>query len=178
MTDIEGSTMLVHDLADRYLRLLDDVRSLIRSTVGDHDGYEVDSRADEYFAAFGRAEDAIGAAVEIQKRMSESTWPDDRRVRVRIGVHSGSPALTDTGYVGMPVNVMARVCAAGHGGQILMTAATRDELAHWPRDIDAVSLGVFEIRGLPEPEELLQVRGPGLSDDFPRLRVGHSDSQD
>jgi class 3 adenylate cyclase len=171
MTDIEASTELVHELGDEYPGLLERVRDLVRGAIGAHAGYEVDARADEFFAVHGRAADALAAAIEVQKTMASAAWPGRRPVKVRIGIHSGSPAVTDTGYVGLPVHVMARVCAAGHGGQILLTAATRDELEELPDRFSLKSLGDVTMQGLPEPEELYQVVGPGLDSEFPRLRV-------
>ena len=171
MTDIEGSTGLVRDLDDDYPEMLEGVRDLIRRTVNAHAGYEVDARADEFFAVHGRAADALDAAIEIQQAMEAVSWPGGRAVRVRIGINSGSPAVTDTGYVGLPVNVMARVCSAGHGGQILLTESTRSELGTLPDGIDLDSLGEVALAGLREPETLFQVRAYGLMEDFPPLRV-------
>lgn len=172
MTDIEGSTGLVHDLGDDYPDLLEAVRDLIREGVNAHSGYEVDSRADEFFAVFGQAVDAIETAIEIQRQMGDTTWPDGRQVKVRIGVHSGSPAVTDTGYVGLPVHVMARVCSAGHGEQILITNPTREVLGDTlSGDVEVNSLGLFQLPGLPRTEELFQVHAPGLASKFPTLRV-------
>lgn len=171
LTDIEGSTRLVHDLGDDYSALLEDVRELIRGTVAVHEGYEVDSRADEFFAVFGRAAGALTAAIDIQNAMASRAWPGDRQVRVRIGLHSGSPAVTDTGYVGVPVHVAARVSSAGHGGQILISRATRDELGDTAAGTAFRSLGEFLLAGFPHPEELLQVEAPGLEIDFPALRL-------
>ena len=170
LTDIEGSTRLVHDLGDDYPSLLEEVRNLIRGAVAAHEGYEVDSRADEFFAVFGRPAAALAAAIEIQRVMASKKWPDGAQVRVRIGLHSGSPAVTDTGYVGIPVHVAARVSSAGHGGQILTTGATIEELGD-ADDTEFRSLGEFHLEGLPYPERLLQVQAPGLETDFPALRV-------
>ena len=170
LTDIEGSTGLVHELGPAYPELLEGVRSLIREAVEAQRGYEVDARADEFFAAFARADDAMAAAIGIQRSISDRSW-SGHEVRVRIGLHSGSPALTDTGYVGLPVHVMARVCTAGHGGQILVTAATRDEIGDLASgDIRMRGLGRFQLQGLPDLEELFQVEAPGLNSDFPALR--------
>lgn len=169
LTDIEGSTVLVHDLGDGYGAVLEEVKGVVRSAVSDHDGYEVDSRADEFFAAFADADDAVRAAIDVQHAMLARSWPGERSVRVRIGVHSGSPALTDTGYIGLPVHTMARVCNAGHGGQILITSATRAELSRPPK---LVRLGEFSLQGLPRSEELFQVRAQDLVEEFPPLRVG------
>jgi class 3 adenylate cyclase len=166
LTDIEGSTRLVHSLGDQYPALLEEVRSAIRREVGRGGGYEVDCRADEFFAAFADAADAVQAAVEIQRSLASSP------AKVRIGLHSGSPALTDTGYVGLPVHVTARVCNAGHGGQILITVATRDEMAgSLLPEVDLESLGVYHLHELPEAEELFQVTGRGLISSFPAPRV-------
>ena len=167
MTDIEGSTRLAHDLGDAYSSLLEDVRGVIRGAVAAAGGYEVDARADEFFAAFAAASDAVSAAIRIQRTM------DPNRARVRIGLHSGSPAVTDTGYVGVPVHVAARVCSAGHGGQILISSATRDELAAAPvGDVRLRSLGLRSLHGVPEPMELLQIDAEGLGTSFPSLRLG------
>jgi class 3 adenylate cyclase len=171
LTDMEGSTRLVQDLGDDYPGLLDGVRDLIRQATAAHSGYEVDARADEFFAVHATARDALDTAIEIQKAMSAASWPGGHHVRVRIGIHSGSPAVTDTGYVGLPVHVAARVCTAGHGGQILITSATREELGGLPDRIGLHSLGAVLLQGLPAPEELFQVIAPGLQREFPKLRV-------
>lgn len=171
LTDIEGSTRLVQDLGDDYPALLEQVRTLIREVVGGHNGYEVDSRADEFFAAFADARDALRAAIQVQRALGDTSWADDQQVRVRIGLNSGSPAVTDTGYVGLPVHVMARVCTAGHGGQILLTSATHDELGKSSGEAMFRSLGEVSLPGLPNPETLFQVMAPGLIEEFPPLRV-------
>ena len=171
LTDIEGSTRLVHELGEDYPSVLEGVRKLIRDAVGGHQGYEVDSRADEFFAVFAEAGQGLAASIEIQRAMQDTKWPDGHQVRVRIGLNSGSPAVTDTGYVGLPVNVMARVCNAGHGGQILLTTASRDELGSDLAGIELHSLGEFQLQGLPGPEALFQVKTRGLMEEFPPLRV-------
>jgi class 3 adenylate cyclase len=171
LTDIEGSTRLVQDLGEGYSSVLESVRKLIRDAVGDHQGFEVDSRADEFFAVFAEAGQGLAAAIEIQTAMQDTKWPVGHQVRVRIGINSGSPAVTDTGYVGLPVNVMARVCNAGHGGQILLTASSRDELGSDLADIQLEFLGEFQLQGLPAPQPLFQVKTRGLIEEFPPLRV-------
>jgi class 3 adenylate cyclase len=172
LSDIEGSTVLVHRLGDGYPPVLAEVQSIIRGAVDRHRGYEVDARADDFFAAFAHASDALNAALEVQRTLEDHRWPEGETVRTRIGLHSGSPARTETGYVGLPVNTAARVCSAGHGGQILISSATRDALAEAGKaEIDLVSLGRFELHGLPHPEELLQVTVPDLPSTFPPPRA-------
>lgn len=171
LTDIEGSTRLVERLADAYPQVLEDVRELIRVLVKRGKGCEVDARADEFFAVFATAGEALGTAVGIQREIGERKWP--ARVRIRVGLHSGSPGRTDTGYVGMPVHVAARVCSAGHGGQILVSASTREELAgDRLGSFRLERVGSYVLHGLSQAVELYQVHAPGLVSTFPPLRIG------
>lgn len=170
MTDIEGSTGLVASMGDDYPPLLDGVRTLVRTEVEQGAGIEVDTKADEMFAAFRSALAAVEAAVGIQRSLSAG--PFRVPVRLRIGLHSGSPARTDTGYVGMPVHTVARICFAGHGGQILVSASTREELAAEALEgVELASLGHHTFHGLPEPVEVYQAQAAGLPDAFPPLRL-------
>lgn len=170
LSDIEGSTGLVEALGPGYPDLLEEVRRVIRDAVDTHHGYEVDARADEFFAAFASADDAVAAAVAIHRATDGLSESAGHRVRVRIGIHSGSPAVTDTGYVGLPVHVLARVASAGHGGQILITAAAWDEMAG-VGGVSIRSLGRFALHGLSDEEELIQVWATGLESEFPVPRV-------
>jgi class 3 adenylate cyclase len=172
LTDIEGSTGLLRQLGDGYAAVLRDVRSLIRKSVRDAGGHEVDARADEYFAVFRQPARALAAAVEIQRSLRKRTWPDKVEVCVRMGIHSGRTTLTETGYVGIAVNVAARVCSAGHGGQILVSSAARELLiVDQAGDITFRSLGRYSFAGLAEPEALFQVRAADLRVRFPKLRA-------
>ncbi len=172
LSDIEGSTVLLRRLGDRYASLLADVRRIIRTAVRRAGGREVDARADEFFAVFVRPAAALEAALAIERRLRERAWPERVDVRARIGLHSGRPTLTDSGYVGLAVNTAARVCSAGHGGQILLSGAAREAIeGAQPAGIAFRDLGVHRLRGLPEPEALFQVVGDGLSVDFPAPRT-------
>jgi class 3 adenylate cyclase len=173
-TDIEGSTRLVQRLGDRYAALLRAVRTIIRSRVRRAGGVEVDARADEFFGAFDRITPALAAAVEIQRCLAERRWPRGVDVRVRIGLHTGRPKLTDTGYVGIAVHTAARVCSAGHGGQILLSAAAREAMGTSPAGLTLRSLGTHELAGLPDAEELFQVVAAGLATQFPAPRTAAS----
>src|SRR5437773_1262609 len=125
LTDLEGSTELLGRLGDRYAPLIADVRRLVRAAVRDAGGREVDARADDLFAVFERAPSALEAALAIQRAMHAAAWPGQIDVRLRIGLHRGRPALTDTGYVGLSIHAAARICFAVHGRQIVMSAAVR-----------------------------------------------------
>jgi class 3 adenylate cyclase len=172
LTDIEGSTGLTQRLGDGYATVLRDVRALIRRSVREAGGHEVDARADEFFAAFRQPARALEAAVGIQRSLGKREWPDAARVRVRIGLHTGRTTLTETGYVGVAVHTAARVCSAGHGGQILLSSASRDALEGSQADGLAFrTLGRYALAGLPDPEMLFQVHAADLRVKFPRLRT-------
>jgi class 3 adenylate cyclase len=168
--DVEDSTGLVTDLGDSFPRLLSELRRLLRTATRDAAGHEVDARADEYFAAFDDPSAALGAAIAMQRQIGGHAWPEGRRVRVRIGVHAGRPTRNATGYVGIAVNTVARICEAGHGGQVIVSAAARDGL-------DAVdglrltSLGLHRLRGIPDEHELFQATAQGLRRRFPPPRT-------
>ena len=172
MTDMEGSTELLRTLGDRYTRLLREIRALIRASVRNADGHEVDARADEFFAAFKRPANALGAALGIQRAFGERDWPSNATVGVRIGIHTGRTTLGDTGYVGIAVHTTSRVCAAGHGGQILLSAAARDAMgAALAEGVALRMLGRYALAGLPDPETMYQVTAADLRARFPKLRV-------
>jgi class 3 adenylate cyclase len=171
MTDIEASTVLLRTLGDRYAALLNEVRGIVRDAVLRASGREIDARADEFFAVFERAAAAIEAAVTIQRELGR-TWTDGVEVRVRVGIHSGRPSLTDVGYIGLAVHTTARVCAAAHGGQIVVSAATRAAVGtSAPTGVKFRSLGRHRLRGLPDAEMLFQVQVDGLRVSFPRPRT-------
>jgi class 3 adenylate cyclase len=172
LTDIEGSTALLRQLGDGYATLLRDVRALIRKAVKDAGGHEVDARADEFFAAFRQVARALDAAVGVQRSLRNHAWTEDVDVRVRIGVHTGRTTLTETGYVGIAVHTAARVCSAGHGGQILLSSASRDAVeGSQAAGIALRTLGRYALAGLPEPEALFQVDAADLRVKFPKLRA-------
>jgi len=172
LTDIEGSTGLLQRLGNRYAALLADVRAVIRSCVHRAGGREVDARADEFFAVFVRASAALEAALEIERGLRSRAWPDDVGVKVRVGLHSGRPTLTDSGYVGLAVHTVARICSAAHGGQILLSSAARDALGRArPAGLRLRSLGSHRLRGLRETQPIFQVEGPNLLGRYPPLRT-------
>jgi DNA-binding NarL/FixJ family response regulator/class 3 adenylate cyclase len=168
-TDVEDSTGLVLELGQAYPQLISDHRRIIRRAVGGHGGYEVDSRGDEFFLAFGGVQAAVGAALAIQREHESHSWPGSRDVRVRIGIHTGEPAIEEDDYVGIDVHHVARLCAAGHGGQVLLSKATVDILDSVP----VKDLGEHELKGLQGAERIFQLDFPGARSDFPALRLGN-----
>jgi class 3 adenylate cyclase len=172
LADIQDSTGLVRRLGDRYGAVLADVRRLLRAAVRASDGREVDARADELFAVFKRAAAALDAALVAQRKVLARAWPDDLDVKVRVGLHTGRPTLTDTGYVGLAVNTAARICFAAHGGQILLSSAARQAVeASLPAGISFRDLGLHPLQGLPAPEALFQAVAADLPTDFPAPRT-------
>jgi class 3 adenylate cyclase len=167
LTDIEGSTALLHELGDRYAEVLADLRRLQRAAVRGARGHVVSARGDDVFAVFERASAALDAALAIQREMPAQDWPDGKDVRLRIGLHRGRPALTETGYVGISVHAAARICFSAHGGQIVMSAAARSALADdVPDGVGVRGIGAWRFRGLPDAVELFQVEADGLLGDF------------
>ncbi len=124
-TDIEGSTALLQRLGDDYTQVVADHRRLLRDVFQKAEGREVDTQGDAFFYSFTRARDAVRAAVDGQRALVGHAWPRGAEVRVRMGLHTGEPHLADEGYVGLDVVRAARICSAGHGGQILISETTR-----------------------------------------------------
>ena len=156
MTDMEGSTRLLSTLGHRYAPLLRSVRAAIRTAIKRRGGSEIDSRADEYFAAFTDPDAAVGAAIDIQRDLEKRRWPASARVRVRIGLHRGRTTLTESGYVGIAVHTTARVCQAARGGDIALSTAMREALGSQP-DVRLTRIGAVRLEGLPKPEVLYRV---------------------
>jgi class 3 adenylate cyclase len=129
-TDIEGSTPLIERLGDRYADVQRTHQEMLRAAWADHGGVEVDTQGDSFFVVFARATDALAAAVQAQRALAAHAWPAGVRVQVRMGLHTGSATLSSARqYVGVDVVRAARIAAAGHGGQVLLSQATRDQVA-------------------------------------------------
>jgi class 3 adenylate cyclase len=172
LADLEGSTELLGRLGDRYAGLLADIRRLVRGEVRRAGGREVDARGDEVFAVFERAPQAVASAIAIQRATRDAVWPDRSDVRLRIGMHRGRPALTETGYVGIAVHAAARIGFAAHGGQVVLSAAVRSAVIDsLPDGVGLTELGEWRFKGLPEPMELFQVQAADLPADFPPPRT-------
>ena len=172
MIDIERSTDLLAALGNAYAVLLDDVRDLLRDVIGTCGGVVVEARADDAFAVFASPADAVTASVRIHRDLSVRSWPDAHTVRVRIGLHSGYPARRHGNYVGMAVHTAARIGAAAHGGQTVVSGDTKE--ACTGLELSGAGfrrLGPHRLRGIPDEVELHQVVADGLAVTLPPLRV-------
>jgi class 3 adenylate cyclase len=167
-TDIEGSTRLLQHLGDRYAALLAEHQRLLRAAFQASGGHEVDTQGDSFFVTFARARDAVAAAAAAQQALDTHPWPEGVTVRVRMGLHTGEPQLAASGYVGLDVHRAARISAAGHGGQILLSQTTRDLCEpELPPGASLRVLGTHRLKDLPRPEALFQLVLPDLPADFP-----------
>jgi len=157
-TDIEGSTELLKALGDAYAGVLTTHRRIVRDAFGAHDGIEMDTQGDAFFFVFPRAKDAVAAAVDAQRAHAAATWPGELDVRVRMGLHTGEPAIHEEGYVGLDVVRAARICTVGRGGQILLSETTRALLGSGlPEGVSVFPLGQRHLRGIDEPERVFEI---------------------
>ena len=171
-TDIEGSTALLGRLGDDdYAQALAGHHALIRSALAAHEGREIDTQGDAFFAVFSSPRACVAGVLAMQQAIAAHAWPAGERVRVRMGIHSGEAARTATGLVGLEVHRAARVAAVAHGGQVLVSEAAavlvRDGL---PPGAALADLGSHRLKDLGRPERIFQLHGPGLQAGFPPLR--------
>ncbi len=171
-TDIEGSTQLLKAFGGRYGELLAEQQRILRAAASAHGGHEVDTQGESSFVAFRRAKDAVAAAVDAQRDLAAHPWPEGAEVKVRMGLHTGEPQVGEERYVGIGVHKAARIAAAGHGGQVLLSSTTRelveDEL---PPGVTIRDLGERRLKDLDRPERLSQLVVEGLQSDFDPLKT-------
>jgi class 3 adenylate cyclase/tetratricopeptide (TPR) repeat protein len=171
-TDIEGSTRLLEQLRDRYADVLAQHHRVLRDTFARFTGHEVDTQGDAFFVAFSRAGQAVAAAVAAQRALAEVTWPQGVDIRVRMGLDTGEPEVGDDRYVGLRVHRAARICSAGHGGQILLSSATRELVEDdLPPDVALRDLGERRLKDFERPERIFQLVVEGLEDRFSPLKA-------
>lgn len=172
MTDIEGSTGHLDAYGDDFAAVLDRVRAIHRDEIERVGGVMITEHADDVFAAFELPRSGLEATVAILRRMADESWPRQRSVTVRAGLHAGYPTVKDGDYVGMAVHTTARVGDAGHGGQLIVTDDLKLALdGDHPAGVRFVGKGSHRLRGIPEPVGLHQVTIDGLPGRFPKLRV-------
>src|ERR687892_1955606 len=171
-TDIEGSTLLLRQLADRYAALLAEHRDILRRALAGEGGKVIDSEGDSFFAVFASPGAAVRAAIDIQRELASHAWPGRADVRVRIGLHTGEGTRVGDGYVGLDVHRAARIGDAGHGGQVVLSGATKELVQHiLPDGMELVDLGDHRLKDMPHPERLFQVSIGGPPAESPPLRT-------
>jgi predicted ATPase/class 3 adenylate cyclase len=174
-SDIEGSTVLAQRLGPDWEGVLEAQRQVCREAWSTHGGTEMGTEGDSFFVVFGSALDAVGAAVAAQRALSHTSWPTDNEVRVRIGVHTGSPRRHADGYVGTDVHQAARIAACAHGGQIVVSETTAGLVRSGDGStilpgLSFQDLGEHRVKDIETPLRLFQVGAEGLADEFPTLR--------
>ncbi len=170
-TDIEGSTRLLQQLGDAYADVTRDHRKIVRAAFGANGGSEVDTQGDAFFYSFGRARDAVRAAVAAQRDLAAHAWPEGATVLVRMGLHTGEPTVGDEGYLGLDVVRAARICSAGHGGQILLSETTRALLGNdLPEGASVVDLGEAKLKDI-QHEHVYQLSLDDGARSFPPLKT-------
>ena len=170
-TDIEGSTRLLKQLGERYGDVLVEHERILRDAAERCEGREVDNQGDSFFFAFASAKSALAAAVIAQRELAEHRWPDGAQVRVRMGLHTGEPAVGEERYVGLGVHKAARIGAAGHGGQVLLSNATRELVEDEVGGVTVRGLGTYRLKDIDRPEPLFQLDIDGLETEFPPLNA-------
>ena len=178
LTDIEGSTSLVRRLRDRYGDVLAEHHRLLRSVFEDAGGEGIGTQGDAFFVAFRRPKDAVVAALAGQKALADCEWPDGVELRVRMGIHTGEASISADEYHGLAVNRAARICAAGHGGQILLSQATYALLED--EELTFEDIGEQQLKDFERPVRIYQLVQPdreGAEPDSGCIRVLIADDQ-
>ena len=173
-SDVEGSTELLRTLRDGYADVMADHERLLRSAFEAAGGHEINTQGDSFFVAFRKPKDAVGAALEAQRAIGSHQWPEGAEMRVRIGIHTGEASVAGDRYVGLGVHRAARICAAAHGGQVLISQTTQallEEDEELLGELDFGDLGPRSLKNFDRPVRIYQLLAPDLPAEFPDLRV-------
>jgi DNA-binding NarL/FixJ family response regulator/class 3 adenylate cyclase len=176
-SDIEGSTALLRKLRDGYSAVMGEHEELMRAAWAEASGRELDADGDSFFVAFRRPREAVDAAVAAQRALDAHSWPDGVELRARIGIHTGEASLVGDQYVGLAVHRAARICDAGHGGQILLSETTRSLLEDEEQEdehLEVRDLGPQVLKDFDRPVRIYQLTVAGLRGEFPALRTAVS----
>jgi class 3 adenylate cyclase len=171
-SDIEGSTRLLEQLGDRYEDVDREHRRILRERLSAAGGREMDNQGDAFFFSFPRAKDAVAGAVDAQRDLAAHEWPAGTDVKVRMGLHTGEPTVGEEGYLGMDVVRAARICSAGHGGQILLSETTRALVGNnVPDGVSIRDLGEAHLKDI-QHERIYELSMAGQQpDQFPPLKT-------
>ena len=179
-SDVEGSTALLRKLRDRYPEVLQDHRDLLRGAFSDHGGHEVGTEGDSFFVAFSDPGSALAAAASAQRALATHDWPEGAEVRVRIGIHTGQVSVSEGQYVGLAVHRAARICAAGDGGQVLVSQATRALLHDDEPEAEGLALndlGERSLKDFDRPIRIFELLATDQAPAQPCIRVLIADDQ-
>src|SRR5438552_17411016 len=179
-SDVEGSTELLRTLRHSYADVMADHERLLRSAFQGCGGHEINTQGDSFFVAFRKPKDAVGAAVDAQRALGRHPWPEEAELRVRIGIHTGEATLVaEDRYVGLAVHRAARICAAGHGGQVLLSQTTQALLEDEEElgELDLCDLGPRSLKNFDRPVRIYQLLAPDLPAEFPELRTAEEGSR-
>lgn len=170
-TDVEGSTRLLQQLGDRYADVARDHRRIVREALGGAGGTEIDTQGDAFFFSFARARDAARGAVDAQRALRDHAWPERAEVKVRMGLHTGEPSVGEEGYLGLDVVRAARISAAAHGGQILVSETTRALLGNeLPDGVTLHDHGEAQLKDI-QHERIFELAVDGGPSSFPPLKT-------
>jgi len=175
-SDIEGSTKLLRRLGDRYGEALSIQRALLRACFAEYGGHEMGTEGDSFFVVFQSADGAVSCCVAAQRALAAQAWPEGVPVRVRMGLHSGEPTPHEDNYMGMDVHRAARIAATAHGGQVVLSEATRRLAASrlaasgLAAEVSIRDLGFHRLKDIEEPERIYQLVAAGLPERFPPLK--------
>jgi predicted ATPase/class 3 adenylate cyclase len=171
-TDIEGSTRLLQRLGDRYREVVDEHGRILRDAIASGGGTEIHTEGDSFFAVFRTLAGAFAAVVQAQRALAAHPWPEGHSVRVRMGLHTGKGVLGGDDYIGLDVHLAARIAAAGHGGQVLVSEASRALVEHTlPDGASLRDLGRHRLKDIEHPEHLYDLIIDGLPAEFPAVRT-------
>ncbi len=179
-SDVEGSTELLRRLRDGYAEVMAAHERLLRSAFQGAGGHEINTQGDSFFIAFRKPKDAVGAAVDAQRALARHPWPEEAELRVRIGIHTGkATVVAEDQYVGLAVHRAARICAAGHGGQVLLSQTTQALLEDEEElgELDFSDLGPRSLKNFDRPVRIYQLLAPDLPAEFPELRSAEEGSR-
>lgn len=175
-SDIEGSTRLLEQLGDRYEEVDRDHRRILRQRLGEAGGKEIDNQGDAFFFSFPRAKDAVAGAVAAQRELAKNSWPDGVDVRIRMGLHTGEPTVGEEGYLGLDVVRAARICSAGHGGQILLSETTRALVGNnVPEGVSIRDLGQAHLKDV-QHERIYELELEDRPAEFPPLKTAPAET--
>ena len=170
-TDIEGSTLMVQELGERWIDVLEAQRRVMRRAITANDGYEMGTEGDSFFVVFASAVKAVDAVISAQRELAAETWPEGFPVRVRMGLHTGDARVVGSDYIGLEVHRAARIAATGHGGQVVLSEPTHALVEKaLAADVSLRDLGEHRLKDLPRPERIFQLDIGGLPAEFPALK--------